>query len=144
MEIWKGIENFEDFEVSNNARVRHKDSGRLVHSSIDEKGNEIVFLCRGRKRDKRRVSRLVAESFVMKDISKSIVINIDGNKLKNIPENLKVIPKSKKIKILETGDIFESITDCSNHTGVSKSTISKCANYPHYKNESGYNFRFAD
>ena len=83
---------------------------------------------------------MVAESFSVKDISDAYVQTINGDEEDVCSDNLELRSKynGKKIKVVETGRVYNSIDECSNILGISRSTISRCVNYPFYSNRLNY------
>lgn len=88
-EIWKVVEDFPKYEVSNLGRVRHIKSGRIKRPPIDSLGYYSTVLCnndRPVKQKTKRVHRLVAEAFLP---NRSHQVNhIDCDKLNNNVMNL--------------------------------------------------------
>ena len=143
-EKWRKSNKFKNYEISNNGKIRNKKTGKILRPTTDKNGNEIVFLYDDGKKCKRNVHRLVAETYLPGDINDLRVKHIDGNKQNNSVDNLKLVNKKKKIKVLETGGVYDSITECSKAIGISEATVSKCANYKFYNNRQGYHFESLD
>ena len=141
-ETWEKVADVKNYEVSNEGRVRNSKTGRILAHSIDEQGDDIVYMYEGGIKYKRKVHCLVAESYLDGDIEHSYITHIDGDKRNIKATNLKLKPKrqGRRIKVLETGDIYDSIKECSRELHVSPSTISKCLNYNFYRNIYGYHF----
>lgn len=83
MEIWKEIENFRDYKISNLGRVMNKDN-RILKNLDNGKGYLFIKL----KGAKFYIHRLVAKHFVVNINNKIQVNHIDGNKSNNNFENL--------------------------------------------------------
>lgn len=100
------------------------------------------------------VHRLVAYTYTIKPHNKTKINHIDGNKLNNHISNLEWVtssenqihaiktglqkirygsmnPVSKKVKCINTGAIFVSISQAAQYMGLSKHAISKCCNGYH-------------
>lgn len=85
MEIWKKIDGFENYSVSNKGRVRNDVSGRVLKTS-SVRGYQLVMLCPGRKMT--RVHRLVAQAFIPNPDNLPQVNHINEDKTDNRVENL--------------------------------------------------------
>lgn len=180
MEIWRKIEGFESYEVSNMGRVRsldrvscsgHKLTGKVLIPTQNQYGYLIVSLYKNGTRYIKRVHRLVSVAFIPNPEGKPQVNHIDGDKTNNRIENLewctnsenqihaykmglnkvteeqrrkisqrqkgrKVTEKEKrirrenaknkkKVKCINTGEVFESIMDASRKTGINSGGISR-------------------
>lgn len=87
MEIWLSINGFETYQVSSWGRIRNAD-GQILKPYKSEKGYLKVELHKNGKGHKRRVHRLVAESFIENPEAKPQVNHKDGNKENNSVTNL--------------------------------------------------------
>lgn len=157
MKRWKPCKEIPNYEVSNEGEVRNIKTGRVMKTSINQKGYETVCLHDKSKQYTRRVHRLVADAFNESSDSYLDVIHKDGDKSNNNINNLeycnrsdiikhtylngrKQLHRMKKVRCIETGEEFESIVECSKVTGINKSTISKCINNPYLSSREGYHF----
>ena len=150
-EVWKSILGFSNYEISNHARVRNKNTGKLlnpIHITINQKDYLIVFLysTNGEKRT-RTISGLVATAFVYNSdpSNKHCVIHKDGNYQNNYPDNLEWVGKNKVVlqyspegKLLNE---YVSIREASRNAYISYSAISRCCNNK-LKTAGGYIWRF--
>ena len=143
-EAWQKTDG--NYEVSNFGKVRNSKTGKMLTSGRESDGTRVVYLWIDGKRQKRRLKRLVAESFSVKDISDAYVQTINGDEEDVCSDNLELRSKynGKKIKVVETGQVYSSIDECSNILGISRSTISRCVNYPFYSNRLNYHFEYVD
>lgn len=139
---WRTIKDHENYEVSDEGDVRNSKTGKILSHSVDEQNDDIVFMYEGSTKYKRKVSRLVAEAYIDGDLEHSYIEQIDNNKRNVRANNLKLKPKriGKRVKVLETGEVYDSIKECSKEVGLSVSTISKCLNYDFHSNKYGYHF----
>jgi len=103
-EIWKRIKDFEDYEVSNQGRVKSfkKWNGtnvRILKPRKNSRGYLYVILCKNRKRYTKKIHRLVLETFKpIENLNKLECNHIDGNKENNYIENLEWVTKSENEK----------------------------------------------
>ena len=86
MEIWKKIEDFENYEVSTWGSVRGKRG--IIKPYENSKGYLKVGLFKNGKHHKKRVNRLVAQAFIPNPYNLPQVNHKDGNKLNNSYTNL--------------------------------------------------------
>ena len=82
-EIWKKIEGFPNYEISNFARVKSLKNNKILKNKITDGYVYINILYKSF-----RVHRLVALAFLENPENKPFVNHIDGNKLNNRVENL--------------------------------------------------------
>lgn len=131
-EVWKDIEGFPGYQVSDFGRVMNKD-GLIIHQQKRKKGYVKVELWKDGESYTRDVHRLVAIAFL--GIHEGLDVNHingkkDDNRLTNLEwctksENMQHAmrmglytpkapePKRQPIRIIETGEVFPSITDCA-------------------------------
>ena len=74
-EQWKPVGTSDVYQVSDAGRVKNSKTGRVKTISYDFQGNAMVYLYENHKKQKKKVSRLVAESFLHGDVidRKSVV-----------------------------------------------------------------------
>ncbi len=92
MILVKKIENFQEYVINNLGEVR-KDK-KIINPSILGSGYYYIRL----RKNLKRVSRLVAESFIPNPLNKPQVNHIDGNKLNNNASNLEWVTRSENMK----------------------------------------------
>ena len=144
MEEWRRIRESNIYEVSNLGRVRNRRTGRIMRTSVTTSGYEMIQLHYDDSWHMHRVHRLVMDAFYDGDHSNLDVNHIDGNKTNNNLENLEFCTRSenvrhafktglknsnhkkRKVIILETGETFDSITECALYLGVDKSSVGFC------------------
>lgn len=159
---WRTINDFPDYEVSVYGEVYSKRSERLL-SPGDNDGYLCVVLCKDAKMYTKKIHRLVAETFIPNPMGKQEVNHKDGvkrnNRLTNLEwctreENIQHAVRNglqkrpydagsprKRIRIVETGELFDSISDCARHIGddPSHTHISSCIN-GRRKTHKGYHY----
>lgn len=156
METWRKIKDCPRYEVSDEGRVKNSKTGRVLKQGVHRQGYSLVWLCGENGRHGKAVHRLVAEAFIDNLNSKPQVNHKDGNKSNNCVRNLEWSTGSENtihayqtglfngkpkvsIRIVETGETFESIRDCAEHIGGSSGDICACA---HGKLKSYKNLHF--
>lgn len=138
MEKWKQIKGFEElYDVSTMGNVINVRNGRLLKPMVTDKGYLSVVLQGNSKRKVFKVHRLVAETFIPNPTNLPQVNHIDEDKKNNNVENLEwctnaynttygnsKLKISKKVQCVETGEIFKSIRNAIESTGIHG--IQKC------------------
>lgn len=147
MEEWKTVfidgEQY-DYEVSTHGNIRRTKTGRIIKKQVNKNGYVYVNLSHNGIVKKFKVHRLVAIMFIENnDETKTQVNHIDENKQNNHITNLewttpkqnsnhgtrtkRIVEKtSKKILCVETGRIFNSISEASRILEIDVSNIEKC------------------
>ena len=163
-ERWLPCNEFPAYEVSNTGKVRNAKTGRILRTYINEKGYETVTLRKDGQQYTVKIHRLVADAFCEKYYDDLEATHMDRNRLNNYADNLewryrsdihrrsfrrpgarpRIPGRAKKIRVIETGEIFLSIDECAQALGMSRSVVSKCVNYPYLENKFGYHFMFWD
>lgn len=89
-EIWKKHSKIKNYSFSNFGQFKNITTGQILKQSVYN-GHVVTFLKVGEIRRRVRISRMVAELFVLNDdpIKNNIVIHKDGNTLNNHYTNLK-------------------------------------------------------
>ena len=159
-EIWKNINNFEGYQVSNFGRIKNIRNLTILKPAMTYNGYEIVCLSKKSKTKKFRVNRLVAEAFIPNPSNYPIVNHKDGNKLNNNVNNLEWCThsynlieayrlklrtsriKSKKVKQMQnnkTIKIWNSTSEIEKTLGYSSGDISQVCNK---KRKSAYGYKW--
>lgn len=141
IEIWKDIAGYEGlYMISDHGRIRRidKEKSPLINPKTNpHNGYKYAHLSKNGKVKAFRLHRLVATHFLPETENKQLVNHIDGNKTNNKYDNLewatpsenqlhryRVLGRtnggrpSKKVKCIETGEIFNSIADATRKTGI--------------------------
>lgn len=142
MEYWRTIPSFPAYSASNYGRIRNDATGRILHTYFDSTRRYLtVTLHKDCKQVTQRVHRLIAEAFLGGPHPGLDVNHIDGDKTNNCIENLEWCtraenarhavstglrkgPRRKEVRIIETGEIFESVRACARYFGVDVTSIS--------------------
>ena len=95
-EEWQQSDSIDAYAISNKGRVKNVLTGRILKNQIDKNGNDIIHVYKQGKRYKKRVKRLVAETFIDKNIDDYYVDYINPLKCdeKNSTDNLQICPKN--------------------------------------------------
>lgn len=171
MEIWKQVEGFSDYEVSNLGKVRSyklgKEGSILIPRKTSEKKPYLMLnlLNDGGQYKLVRIHRLVALAFVTKPIDCNIVNHRDGNKLNNVATNLEwtnhagnnkhayenglrkgPTKKFRKVAKLLNGEIlkiYKSVAEASRENDISESSIRRvCLGLS--KTAKSFNWNYVD
>ncbi len=100
MEVWKVLDEFPNYSISSEGRVRNDYYRRLLKISVTRDGTPKVNLSNTIGRyDTRAVRTLVAHMFVPNETETfNTPINLDGNKLNNFADNLAWRPRWFAVK----------------------------------------------
>ena len=136
-EQWKAVVGYEGiYEVSNYGKVRNVKTGRILKLGKSKNGYLRVGLHKNGKQKYFLVHRLVAIAFIPNPDNKETVNHIDEDKTNNHVCNLEWMTqkentrhsKCKKVLCIETGEVYDSMTEAVENTGVAQSSISTCCN----------------
>ena len=143
----KNIDGYPNYQVSTEGKVRNVNTNKCIHQQLMKNGYKKVELWNNGVGKTKSVHRLVANAFIDGDHSGLDVNHLDGDKTNNSLSNLEICtrkenmrhaikhnlfhptlpkPKKKPIKIIETGEVFESVTECAKHIGAYHQNICKC------------------
>ena len=152
MVSWRKIKNYPRYKVSSDGDIKSLKTGDIMKPFIANNGYLTVKLYDGIKHHPKAIHRLVAETFYDGDHEGLEVNHIDGNKLNNSIENLewcshsantrhaienglftpyKLPPYSRpgiRVRIIETGEEFSSLTDCAKRVGGVIQGVCQCLN----------------
>ena len=146
MEQWKrivmdGVEY--PYDVCNrDNKVRSVRTGQLVSVNDDGRGYLKVKLHKNGEQRNFSIHRLVATAFIPNPDNLPEVDHIDRNRYNNNVENLRWVSKQQnienrdsaecgrklRVKCVETGVIYESLSEACRILGLHESNLSKCVN----------------
>lgn len=170
-EVWRSVIDFDWYDVSDYGRIRswsgRKTLGRIMVPRTDRYGYLRINLRQNGRTFTKSVHSIVAEAFLVRDEEGLQVNHIDGDKTNNSVENLEWMSPGEntrhahanglvnpfplaalglgrqrvRVRVVETGCVYESISDCALAIGGDPSTIAKClkrngVNFSH----RGYHF----
>lgn len=158
MEEWRQSEEFPSYDISSEGKVRNRKTGRILKTNISDKGYETVSLSEHGTSKTRCIHKLVADAYIPNDNKQSGVMHKDGDNLNNQVENLEWGTKgeiarrsyengrtqkhrNRPIRCIETGEVFESIEECSKKMNINKHSVCKCVNNIYQKTKDGYHFK---
>lgn len=95
MEIWNNISGFEEYQVSNLGRVKHKN--KILKPRKNKGGYLSVALWSNKVRKDKLLHRLVAEAFIPNPDNKSEIDHINADKTNNRVENLRWCTRKENI-----------------------------------------------
>lgn len=157
--IWKEHPYYRDLLVSDSGRAMSCDRGKWheLTASPNGKGYLTVYV-HGKNR---LLHVLVAETFVPNPDNKPIVNHDDGDKTNCHAWNLfwathseneyhayrtglkKAHHKGRRVRIIETGEVYPSVTACATAVGGHEPGISRCLSGGR-KTHRGYHYEYAD
>lgn len=128
-EEWMEVEGFPHYRISNWGRVFNEDSGRYLVPGFNSEGLLRVMLYHEGRGQVKYIHLLVAEAF-HPEFHGQLMTHFDRNRLNNRADN--IVPKSKlpayhresrregwgrRVRIVETGQVFRTVGDCARHIG---------------------------
>lgn len=164
-EKWVPAYNFPMYEASSDGNIRNKITGRILKTQINEHGYKALSLRKDGKSYSRTVHKIIAESFHGGEHPGLDVNHKDTNKLNNRSTNLEWCTRQenilhamkmgvyhendygrhrKKIRVRETGEIYNSLNECERETGMDHSEISKYLSGKIKHPVKGYTFEIVD
>ena len=143
------IRDIPGYEVSSNGDVYSTKRNIVMKQHPDSWGYPRITLMKNGVKLRRSVHRLVAEAFIPNPSNKPEINHIDGNKNNNHINNLEWVTHSenirhsydtglndkklynsgkpkKRVMLLETNEIFESIHDCAKRLGCTHVAVLRC------------------
>lgn len=131
-EIWRKSNICPDYEVSNYTQVREASTGQIIEQELIDphvRGYYRVTLMNGNKESVYKVDDLVEDAFPDADKSKQKYMYING-KPRTVHEGYctdkRINPKyydKAKVRSVYTGQIYDSIRDCSLDTDIPMTRI---------------------
>lgn len=159
-EEWLVIPGFPRYMISNFGRVWSTIREQFLKPHPDKDGYLYVMLYNNGIGTNKWIHRLIAENFIPVETGRDQVNHDDGNKQNNSIDNLEWCtltenrrhafrtglqhsPSARCVKIIETGEVFDSLVDCARSINGNRSCISMCLSGIH-KTHKGYTFEYAD
>lgn len=168
---WTRINGYDSYSVSTNGQIRNDITGKVKSIRVNKRGYPIVDLYSDGNRRTERVHRLVADAYIINPDNKPQINHIDGNKMNNNVDNLEWCTASenmvhafekglstpsrgmlgrsnpnagrpgKPIRIIETGEEFNSITECEKAINGNNRHICDCLS-GRQKTHRGFHFEY--
>lgn len=157
-EKWLPIKDYPKYEISNQGQVRNINTGRILkYRNGHEYPSVAIYDENGRKDI--LIHKVEMNTFYNKKCCKLDINHIDGVKNNNNIDNLEWCTISEnikhayntglkkpsgpngpyKVKIIETGEVYDSVRDCARAINGSQAHISRCLN-GEYKQYRGLHF----
>ena len=162
-EIWEKVKSYgglySRYEVSSEGQIRNSENGHILTPQLHD-GYYHVRLTSPFGSRTCRLHKLVAETFLGPRPEKHDVNHKDGNKLNNRVDNLEYCTRSENVahayknglnkltssvKIVETGETYNSINECARAIDGSSKNIALCLNPKYQRNtHKGYHFEIVE
>ena len=139
--IYHGKDLGDFYLVSNTGEIKGVKTGKIRKKNINHEGYYFVVVSLGSRENKLliKLHRAVAETFIGNPNDFPVINHKDGNKLNNNVENLEFctyqyntnhalhmglfIVNSKPVLCLNTGEIFDSMTDAARWCGCNRNNL---------------------
>lgn len=142
MEVWKPLFGFPSYNGSSEGRIMNVHKQTILKPTINENGYAIVGLRKNNKYYTVRVHRVIAETFLGEHPGLD-VRHKDSDRINNCVDNLEWCTRNDTVKasyingnkkpwrqvpvrVVETGNIYETIKDCAIDIGCDPSDVRKC------------------
>lgn len=150
MAQWKDVPGYDNYMISDEGEVWSKISDRLL-TPVMLNGFSVVHLHKNRRAKNFYIHRLMATTFFGAEVEglKVIFVNGDRNDLRldniRVTELAVVKPEhlGRRVMILETGKIYNSVKECAREIYGSPSNIYGALNGRTFT-YLGYHFRYVD
>lgn len=140
-EIWKTVDEFPNYEVSNKGRIVHASTERIKQTSINAQGIVMIAFFEGGRQNVRSLPLVVANHFLSRDDVPEIFntpIHLNGDKTDCRVSNLMWRPRwfavkyhkqfeyedfgkhafKQPIQLMETGEVYENTWDAAMELGL--------------------------
>lgn len=97
MEVWKKIEGFDNYYISNLGNVKNISTGKILKQQNDKDNYHVIGLWKNKKGKTFKSHRLVAIHFIPNPYNKPMVNHINGIKNDNKVENLEWCTQSENM-----------------------------------------------
>lgn len=153
-EVWGEIEGFPNYAISNYGEVVNIKFGRSLKPRTNSRGYQHVVLFGEHGRKDYYIHQLVAEVFLGDFRPGAHVRHLDGKKHNNKVTNLRLrggtsehyeieYVRGRRVRIIETGQVFINAYACANFIGGQASNIYACLRGKNHKH-LGYTFEYLE
>lgn len=147
-EVWVEIDGYPNYAVSNKGRIVNQETDMILRERPNENGYMRVALYQNGWRRDHYVHQLVAFAFFGDFRLGEHLEWVNGDVSDNRPENLRTKkvkrelireaahlraaadeqyrPWGKRVRIVETGEVFRTVRDCANYINGDYSSIYRC------------------
>lgn len=166
--IWKPIDGFEGYKISNDGFVYSEKTSRVLNKINNSSGYYHICLTSNGKMQYQLLHRLIAQAFIPNPYNKPFINHIDGNKKNNKIGNLEWVtnkenirhafeiglmngkPSTRKKQIIQidkdTNKViceYNSQLEASKKLNIHPGSLSQCLNGK-YKTSGGYIWRYKE
>lgn len=141
MEIWKPLKNFPSYNGSSEGRIMNIKTQRIMKAFINENGYVQVCLRKNNKQYTVRVAQVIADTFLGEHPGMDVTYK-NGNRSDVSADNLewctrqeviqrafergtKIPSRQIPIRVIETGETYDSIRACARDIGCYQTDICK-------------------
>lgn len=155
MEIWKPLKNFPSYNGSTEGRIMNIKTQRILRTFTDSRGYVKVCLRKNNQQYTVRVAKVIAETFLGEhpgmdvsykdsDSTNICVDNLEWCTRSEVAKRAfergsRISARSIPVRVIETNDIFQSVSECARSLDCDKSEILKCL-HGYRMNVKGYHF----
>lgn len=156
-ELVRNVVGYEElYTVDIFGNVINKITKKELVQHYNKFGYANVMLYKDGKQKQHKVHRLIAEAFIPNPNNKPHVNHIDGDKAHNVVWNLEwatpkennvhasdtgLIRTARRVMVVETGEVFNSLGSCARAIGGNAGDISRCLHDKGTHTHKGYHFR---
>ena len=141
MEIWKPLKNFPSYNGSSEGRIMNIRTRRIMKTFANDRGYIQVCLRKNNRQYTVRVARVIAETFLGEHPGMDVSykngdrsdINIDNLEWRSrkdiaresIDSGRRPMLKRTAVRVIETGNEYETVTECAKDICCDRSEIFK-------------------
>lgn len=141
-EVWRHHPEYKFLKVSNMGRVMSNKSGKWVELTSRGKAARYAQVGAGHANPV-YVHKLVAQTFIPNPDDLPQVKHINGDTYDNRAENLEWIRRYRRVRIIETGEVYHSRSACAVAIGGISANIDQVIRGKR-KTHRGFTFEYVD